>query len=411
MLTKAEYWVWLQTALGPGQRTAPLLEYFGSPQALYHATQHQRRLSGLLNSWQLRRLEETGLEEARQILETCHKHAWAVTTPDNGGYPHRLRTLEDFPLALYSSGTLPAFDEEVCISMVGTRKASLHGIEAATRLSAGLARAGAIIISGGALGIDSAAHQGALAVRGRTIAVLGCGFGTDYLRKNEGLRRAIAASCCVLTEFPPFTQAAKYTFPIRNRLIAGLSLGTVVVEAAVKSGALITARFAQAQGRDVFAVAGSVIDPANNGTNHLIHDGAKPVFCPLDVLEEYPQFYGKLDMTEAGKPLSESAPPQAQLWKETETAVNNPLPPQNIIKKGLDARKAEESGPVLPQGLSALAKQIWGLLEGGERHVDFLSTETGMTVREVLPAVTELELYGLVRVSPGRRLQRCQNKQ
>lgn len=408
-MAETEYWVWLQNALGAGQRVRAVLEAFASPQSLYNAPQGQRRLSGVFTSWQLRKLEETGLDEARRVLETCRKNSWSVITPDDAEYPDRLRSLDDFPLALYLDGTLPAIDDEVCVSIVGTRKASLYGIEAATRLSAGLARAGAVIVSGGALGIDSAAHQGALAVNGKTIAVLGCGFGTDYLKSNDGLRRAIAASCCVLTEFPPFMHAAKYTFPIRNRLISGLSLGTVVVEAAVKSGALITARLAQTQGRDVFAVAGSVIDPANNGTNHLIHDGAKPVFCPLDILEEYPLFREKLNLKDADMPLSDAQPVQTRLFAEKTTAVNNSMPPQNIIKKEPDspAQQPVTCRSTPPEGVSPLAGQIWELLGDGEKHVDFLSAQTGLSAGRVLCAVTELEICGFVIISPGRRIKRC----
>lgn len=417
-MLQTEYWVWLQNALGAGQRVREALQAFASPKEIYNASTAQRRLAGVFSPCQLNKLEETTLDGALRVIEDCRKNSWSIITPDDEVYPERLRSLDDFPLALYLDGTLPEIDSEVCISIVGTRKASVYGVEAATRLSAGLARAGAIIVSGGALGIDSAAHQGALAVKGKTIAVLGCGFGTGYLRSNDGMRRAIAATCCVMTEFPPFMHATKYTFPIRNRLISALSLGTVVVEAAVRSGALITARLARSQGRDVFAVSGSVIDPANNGTNHLIHDGAKPVFCPLDVLEEYPRFHGKLNLKGAGTllsdaPLSGAQPAQTHPVEEKKKkpAVNNSRTPQNIIKKEPAVSPSREAPPPEavspPEGASPLAAQIWELLGDGEQHIDFLSAQAGVSASRVLCAVTELELYGAVKIAAGRRIKRC----
>lgn len=407
------YWIWLQLALGAGFRAGMVIEVWNSPKSLYEADNSKRRLSGCLNSWQLRKLEETKLENAAKVLETCRTNGWQVITPQQEEYPARLRSLDDFPLALYLWGTLPDIDAEVCISMVGTRKASCYGIEVAARLSTGIAKAGAVVVSGGALGIDTAAHHGALASGGCTIAVLGCGFGTDYLMKNEGLRKAIAANGCVVTEFPPFMQASKYTFPIRNRLISGLSLGTVVVEAAVKSGALITARFAQAQGRDVFAVAGSVIDPANGGTNRLIHDGAKPVFCVLDVLEEYTgQYYGKLRLEGAEQPLSNAAPMDGQtnLWKTEEPAANKTVAVQNIIKKASGSKNGGESALAgqIPDTLSPQAQRVWKAMRE-ETHVDTITGLTGLAPRQVLSALTELEMNGLAVPASGRRYRRCQN--
>lgn len=405
------YRIWLQLALGAGFRGRGLAEAFPTAKSLYQATTPQRRMSGRLTSRQLSKLEETTLEDARRVMETCRANGWQIITPEDGAYPERLRALEDFPQALYLWGTLPEVDREVCISMVGTRKASCYGVEVASRLSVGLAKAGAVVVSGGALGIDTAAHQGALAGGGRTIAVLGCGFGTDYLMKNEGLRRAIAANGCVVTEFPPFTQASKYTFPIRNRLISGLSLGTVVVEAAVKSGALITARYAQAQGRDVFAAAGSVIDPSNGGTNHLIHDGAKPVFCVLDILEEYTnEFYDRLRLEGAEKPLSDSAPADGQIdfGMITASAANKTIARQNIIKKGSGGTTGTAPAAPLPDALSPQARQVWQAMEG-ELHVDTLAGLTGLAPRQVLSALTELEMNGLAVPASGRRYRRCQN--
>lgn len=207
---------------------------------------------------------------------------------------------------LFVWGDETILNSEVMLSVVGTRKASNYSMRVTRLLSSKLARAGAVIVSGGALGVDSAAHTGAME-GGRTIAVLGCGFGTDYLRDNAALRREISKNGAVITEYFPFTPASRTTFPMRNRIISGMSLGTIVVEAGERSGSLITARLALSEGRDVFAVPGEVITSAFTGTNRLIHDGAKPVFTALDVLEEYYYTYpDKIDLSGADKPLGEA---------------------------------------------------------------------------------------------------------
>ena len=189
-------------------------------------------------------------------------------------YPVRLRNIFEPPSLLYVKGQLPVIDEEVAVAMVGTRKASPYGVEAAEKIAYGLSRQGAVVISGAAAGVDSASHRGALRAGGKTIAVLGNGLDVVYPAENEWLYRDIAASGALISEYPPGTAAESWHFPVRNRIISGLSLATVVVEAPEKSGALITANTALEQGRDVFAVPGPIDAPMSRGCNRLIADGA-----------------------------------------------------------------------------------------------------------------------------------------
>jgi DNA processing protein len=195
---------------------------------------------------------------------------------------------------LYGIGDCSVLNDAVSIGMVGTRNASVYGIETAQKLSFLLALSGATIVSGGALGVDSEAHAGAMLAKGRTLAFLGCGLSVNYLMENAPLRRAITRYGAVVSEYSPLTPASRTTFPTRNRLISGVSLGIVVVEAGVKSGSLITANFALDQGKDVFAVPGDIVRSSFDGTNYLIKNGAKPVFTAEDILSEYEYRYGDL---------------------------------------------------------------------------------------------------------------------
>lgn len=401
------YWIWLQLSLGAGARVKRIFEAFGSARQIYETPCEQRRGAGCFTPGQLRKMQETTLDSAEKVQEQCARNGWGILTPDDELYPSLLRGLPDFPLALYLWGNFPDLDEAVCIGIVGTRNASRYGVEVAHRVSAGLVKAGAVVVSGGALGIDTAAHKGALSAGGKTIAVLGCGFGTDYLMTNEELRKTIAATCCVITEFVPFSRATKFTFPIRNRLISGLSLGTVVIEAAVKSGALITARLACEQGRDVFAVAGSVINPANAGTNRLIHDGAKPVFSVLDILEEYAD-RSSVDLRGADLPLFMAEQPQLSFEQFENKLVKNARKAQNI-KKEKPPEKIEEM-QASPENVSDTAKKVWQCLENKELHVDELAQSMFLTSSRVLAALTELEMEGLVIPLSGRRYCRSQNR-
>jgi DNA processing protein len=282
-------------------------------------------------------------------------------------------------------------DEEACIAVVGTRKSTQTGIEIAFDFCMDMARAGAVIVSGGALGIDTAAHKGALQGGGKTIAVLGCGINYNYLMENASLRAVISQNGALVSEYPPDTPSAASNFPIRNRIISGLSLGTLVIEAAEKSGSLITADLALEQGRDVFAVPGSLKNPVSAGTNNLIKAGAKAVSNAFDILEEYCfLFPQKLHFPEETKDNSKETLPVHKIEK-----VNTPEheKPQKEYTK-----KTNEDF-----GLSDDAKKLLTSLTAQSRTLPELSEQTGIPVQRLLTAVTELELSGKIEAKSGRR--------
>ena len=399
-----EYWIWLQTALGAGARTDELLSYFGNPEKLYLAGSEEWRLSGLLTEKKIEALRRTTPSETGKILRECNAKGYTIITPDMVLYPDRFKSLSDMPLVIYGIGDCSVIKDELSIGIVGTRDASAYGIEIAQKLSYRLAQAGATIVSGGALGIDSEAHAGAMLAKGRTFAFLGCGLSYDYLKENASLRRAITRYGAVFSEYQPFAAPTRSSFPIRNRLISGSTLGVVVIEAGIKSGSLITANRALEQGRDVFAVPGDIVRSSFDGANHLIQNGAKPVFSALDVLAEYEFMYGDLfDADIAREPLSnipyvdyrkgKSAKPEKQ---------KQPKEPKPIEPKIERENKAVE--PVaLDESASPEARAIYAVLSHKPTHIDDIARATDLDMSTVLASLTELELFGAVELTGGKK--------
>lgn len=255
-----------------------------------------------------------------------------------------------------------------------------------------LAGAGTVIVSGGALGADQAALEGALQAKGKTIAVLGGGADVDYPPNFAGMRKRILENGgAVLSEYPPATKPYRGNFPVRNRIISGLSRGVLVIEAPKHSGALITAGLALEQNRDVFALPGSVRSEASFGTNQLIKDGAKPVTCPEDILEEYAYTYaysGSAEKDEIALTKIEGASPSGQ----------NPVRPPNHrieLPKAPPAIREEE--------LSACAVKLYQAMSWEPAYLDILAEEAGLSAAQALQAVTELELSGIIQSYSGRR--------
>jgi DNA processing protein len=291
-LNEVEYWIWLQQAFGPGSvKPGQLLAVFGGAEEIFKATRGELIRIPWLSAKEIDRLCDKSFEKVEKITEDCLRLGCGIITYGDDDYPQRLRDIYDPPCVLYVKRELFPVDDAVLISIVGTRQITEYGLEAATRLAIGLASHGAVVVSGFALGVDSAAHRGALKGGGKTIAVIGCGLDINYPASNNELGRLISSHGAVVSEYPPGTQPFTFNFPVRNRIIAGLSLGTVVVEAGARSGALITAGLAVEMGRDVFAVPGSIFSPMSEGTNKLLRDGAKPVLGVMDILEEYIEGY------------------------------------------------------------------------------------------------------------------------
>lgn len=396
-----EYWLWLQCALGVGAKTDELIAYFGDPEKMYNAGSNEWRLSGLLTDKKINALKSISPSETGGIFRECKAKGYSIITPDNINYPERLKQLRDMPLVLYALGDTSVLKDTVSIGVVGTRNASNYGIETAQKLSFALASSGVTIVSGGALGIDSEAHAGAMLAKGRTVAFLGCGLSFDYLKENASLRRAITKYGAVVSEFAPFTPASRTTFPIRNRLISGLTLGTLVIEAGIKSGSLITANFALEQGKDVFAVPGDIVRSSFDGANHLIKNGAKPVFSAMDILSEYEYLYGDLiDFSKAETSLSQI--PYVEYRKKQKKEASQESVIKNEVEKVKKQVEVKEKKD-LDASFSMEAKKVYSVLSSEPTHVDDILRQTALKMSDVLSALTELELMGEIESIEGKK--------
>lgn len=401
------YWLWLLKCLGSASALEEMLAYFGSARSVYEAGSDEWRISGAMTAGQIQALQKYSPSECGDVLRACWENGWDILTPESIYYPQKLRELRNFPPVLFAQGDKTVLLRSAKIAMVGTRKATAYSLRVATALSEALAAAGMTVVSGGALGIDSAAHRGALQAGGKTVAVLGCGFGTRYLRENAALRCEIAEHGVLLTEFPPFAPASRTTFPLRNRIISGLSLGTVVVEAGEKSGSLITARCAAEQGRDVFAVPGDLLSSAFTGANRLIRDGAKPVFTPQDILEEYAQLYPDEIAADTAE-LSFAELLQKSGCEPMRPAEMQAPPKQKPVRSAAAGQANFPTRPAqssLPQAASEAAKSVYAVLESA-CHIDEISLKTNLPVAACLAALTELELFGCVTGTQGKKYKR-----
>ena len=388
-----KYWVWLTTVEGLTNHSRwLLLEHFHSPEEIYYAETEQIRLVAGMNSAQAALLEKKSLQRAEEILVDCAAKDIFVVTVQDAAYPARLCEIYNAPLLLYGKGAMPLFDDEAAVTVVGTRDRTPYGVQVAEELGYELAKRGAVVVSGLAKGIDAAAHRGALRAGGFTAAILGCGVDVVYPAENRRLYEDILATGVILSEYPPGTRPEGWHFPERNRIMSGLSLATVVVEADRDSGALITARAALEQGRDVFAVPGPIHAPQSRGCNELIRDGAGLVTCGWDILQEYHnRFAHRLHPDKAVLPEL----PEGGIGQEVaEAKPVVELPVLNLVKNR--------------GSLTDDQVQILRALDAEEgKLTDDIAEELALPVRRVLSAMTMLEIDGYVTQQGARRFVRA----
>ena len=388
-MASLKYWVWLAECRGLSNQTRlALLRHFGSPEDVYYADAEELSLAEGMTRPQLAALEEHGLDKAEQILADCQRLGLRILTVQDAEYPGRLQNIYDPPCLLYVRGRLPAFDEEAAVAVVGTRNCTPYGISCAEKLGYGLTRGGAVVVSGLARGIDAAASRGALRAGGVTVGVVGNGLDVPYPYENRYLYEDIAAAGVLLSEYPPGTQPARSHFPARNRILSGLSVATLVVEAPEKSGALITAETAMEQGREVFAVPGPIDAPASMGCNRLIQDGAGLVADPWDILRGFAERFADRLRQEGAAERPAALGYQARQKPE----AKNVPPVIDPVKSGLTddqialLRTMDSEEPML---------------------VDELIEATAIPTRRVLSALTLLEMEQLVTQHSGKRYTRA----
>ena len=362
-----KYWIALKSIAGVGNITFPaLVDEFGSLPAIFAASVSKlSETPGISQNIATAISGFKGWDKVKVELEFLSKNDINIITYQDELYPVKLMNIYDRPPFLYVRGNLNKNDTNIAI--VGSRLASTYGKYTTERISRELALKGLTIVSGMARGIDSVAHRGALTAHGRTIAVLGSGLDVIYPPENKKLYADIIQNGAVISEFPLGTPPRSANFPTRNRIISGMSYGVVIVEAGEKSGSLITARLALEQGREVFAVPGSIDAAGSRGTNKLIKQGAKLIENTDDILEEFlPQF--------------------------ERTIV---LKPHSIANSEAIAAKSSEI-------FSAVDQKIIDFISGSRVHIDDLISSTGLSSADILSALTTLELKGMVRQYPGK---------
>lgn len=415
------YWIWLQNICGAGSVMPELLTdaFDGSVVRLYEAEDSEYDALSFVKKPLSDKLKNKSLTKAREIIAYCENEGVGIITPDSAMYPKRLGRIQGRPIVLYYKGVVPNLDLEVCIAEVGTRNMTEYGAQTAYAMAYDLARAGAIVVSGMAKGVDGMAHRGAIDAGGTTIAVTGCGIDRVYPAEHKSLMLDIIKKGAVITEFPPFTPPMGRNFPVRNRIVSGLSLGTLVIEAPSKSGALITAEVAMKQGRDVFAIPGKLGEMSSTGSNSLIKNGAKMVMTVPDILSEYQMLYpDKIDLTKlkANLPrinlnsIQMVAPASYGEVKEDKKTSEGRRAKglRQSLKENEDdntennaSQTKEKCDFALPDDISELRRTVLTRLMGGPVAAEELMSGTSFKVDELLVELTMLELEGVIEALPG----------
>lgn len=350
------WWLRLNRTGLEARKQLSLLKRFGTPEAVFAARDADLLTTERITPVNVERLRECARWDVKSDLATIERLNLTLLRVDEPDYPERLKTIHDPPPLLFVYGQLTAADR-TSIALVGTRNATAYGKLIAEKLSGDLARRGITVVSGLARGIDTAAHHGALSAQGRTIAVCGCGVDIVYPAENKDLREKISKSGAVISEFPLSSAPEFWHFPARNRVISGLSLGVVVVEAPENSGAIITADFAAEQGREIFAVPGNVHSGKSKGCHRLIKDGAKLVEDVSDIVSELGIIV---------QPREETLPP---------------------------------APPEIP--LAPIETRVYRVLTLQPKHVDDITREAALPIAQTNAVLLQLEIKGLIRRYPG----------
>jgi len=370
-----QFWMALTRIEGLGVRGChKLIEHFGSPQAAYMASLTELESCGVPARVAQAIFAQEALKDAEKEVAKASKADCELLPFDSEDYPPLLKQIPDSPLLLYVRGDKKALSRHG-VAVVGSRRPSAYGSSVAHRLAHDLAQRQLVVTSGLARGVDSAAHRGALEALGKTVAVLGSGIDVIYPRENKRLAEDVAKSGAIVTEFPLGTGPTPENFPIRNRIISGLSLGVVVVEAAEYSGSLITARLALEQNREVYAVPGNITSAQSFGPNHLIKQGAKLVDQWVDVIEEFP------------------AEVRLELLSPGEATGGEPIAPQ--------------TASLFAALLTPEQKTVLEVLRADQAlFVDDIVSQSSISHPRVLTALLELEMNGLIRQLPGKNFIR-----
>lgn len=398
-------YIFLSRVLGAGSnKLYDVLSLKSTVEEICNMPFDEWQASGILSSGELKRLKNINPTEIYSVIDYCKENGIRILTPEDSEYPSGFRSIENPPAVIFARGMLLESDTPK-IAIVGARKATDFGKKAAYSLAAKLALSGFTVISGGAKGVDAMAHSGAMNAGGKTVVVLGCGIDNSYLAENEPMRKRAENSGTVISEFEPKSEATRYTFPIRNRLISAMSSGVAVIEAGRKSGALITATYAMEQGKEIFALPGNINLPQYEGTNELLRDGAIPLISVEDIIEVYIGRFSDKLKTDIEMP---------QEVKRGYFEQNN----ANIVKKSESKNKKAtsksfekteaETNEFVKTDINRIAcsdnaKKVYNAFLIRTEVADTLMLRSGLKSSDFIAAVTELEIFGYVKAVPVGR--------
>ena len=418
------YWIWLSLSVTPGSDTfRKLIDRFGTPEEIYNTDEADLTSCIGSKSRDFSSLCDKDLSRAEEIADFCEKKNVGIITYSDGEFPKGLREIEAPPVLLYYRGVLPKFNEECLVAIVGTRRLSDYGRRNAFIIGHDLATAGAVIVSGMAVGIDGVAHAGSLSAGGINVAFLGSGIDVCYPENHKRLAREIVKEGCVMTEYAPGTRPERHHFPVRNRLIAGISAVAVVIEGRERSGAIITARYAKKFGKTVYALPGNVDNKTSEVTNLLIKNGAKLITAPDDIIADLEFVYlGKINPFKLKSKLDVN---MNDVFRELEICCVTPsddifstFPTKKREKKEKKEESSKESkdieppkpeGPIENMNFDKNTLSIYERIPVSEScSIDSLvDAQTPMHV--VMKALFKLEMGKFVTMLPGETVKRNLN--
>lgn len=382
-----EYWIWLAQLTGiSAKRKMALLHTFLNPKAIYEAGVQAIDALEDPTAKEINALGDRTLDDAEKIAETCRAKGISILPITHKAYPQNLLQISDPPILLYFKGQLPRWDTFPVVGVVGTRKASAYGLQCAYDMGAQIGSCGGLVISGGALGVDAAAMEGALRQGYPSVGILGCGVDVLYPQANKPLFDMTMQNGCVMSEFAPGTPAYPSNLARRNRLISGISDALLVVEAPAKSGALITAGYAEKQKKAIFVTPGNLSNPACAGSNELLRSGAKIALTGYDIVglfkDRFPNRVRKMPPIQSPAPIDTDKKP--------------------IDKQAQDAYIGKET----PKELAGDEKLVYDVLTDKPIHVDEIIAKTGLKASRVLVAITMLTVGKHIINHPGKYISK-----
>lgn len=407
-------WIWITQVLGYNTpKVRRIYELYSDINDFYNGGEREWRFCGIFSQNDIRKLKCTDISVADKIISRCNELKYSVLAIDDEKYPQCLRDIECPPAVIYVSGTMPDVDNRLTIGIVGTRRATKYGIDNSYKFGYALSKYGVATVSGGALGVDCASHRGSLAADGVTICVRGCGINASYLSENAGMRNAITKKGAVISEYPPDETPRTYYFPARNRIIAALSDGVLIIESGIKSGSLITANLAGEMGKKVYALLGNN-NPQNEGSNERIKDGtAIPVTDFMDILTSFDNLYAtsdKIDFNNLSLEDIEAVPVKGMSNLKKKKLKNNSTSTisyeKNNKKIYCETENDNSTNEIKHKenlNLNTTAQSVYDYIGNEPVHIDKIAADLNIPVFKVLASLTILEMKGLIQALQGRR--------